>query len=142
MERFHKTLKSWLATRRPPRTVRGLQQQLDTFRAYYNDVRPHRALDRRTPRQAFQARPKATPSATPIDDAHYRVQHDTVDTNGRLTLRHGSRLHHIGIGRTHRGRPVLILVKDLHVRITTTDGQLLRDFELDPTRDYQPQPKP
>jgi hypothetical protein len=34
---------------------------------------------------------------------------------------------------------VLILVKDLHVRITTTDGQLLRDFHLDPTRDYQPQ---
>jgi hypothetical protein len=24
---------------------------------------------------------------------------------------------------------------------TTTDGELLRDFELDPSRDYQPQPK-
>jgi hypothetical protein len=36
---------------------------------------------------------------------------------------------------------VLILIKDLHVRITTGDGELLRDFELDPTRDYQSQPK-
>ena len=69
------------------------------------------------------------------------MRHDTVDTNGKLTLRHGSRLHHIGIGRRHRSRPVLILVKDLHVRITTTDGELLRDFGLDPTRNYQPQPK-
>jgi hypothetical protein len=37
---------------------------------------------------------------------------------------------------------VLILVRDRDVRITTTDGELLRDFQLDPTRDYQPQPKP
>jgi hypothetical protein len=36
---------------------------------------------------------------------------------------------------------VLILIKDRHIRITTTDGDLLRDFELDPNRDYQPQPK-
>jgi len=36
---------------------------------------------------------------------------------------------------------VLILVKDLQVQITTTDGEPLRDFQLDPTRNYQPQPK-
>ena len=36
---------------------------------------------------------------------------------------------------------VLILVKDLHVRITTSSGETLRDFQLDPTRDYQPQTK-
>ncbi|HEY6697042.1 MAG TPA: hypothetical protein VIZ67_02375, partial [Acidimicrobiales bacterium] len=65
----------------------------------------------------------------------------TVDAYGKLTLRHGSRLHHIGIGRRHRHRPVLILVKDLHVRITTTNRELLRDFELDPSPDHQPQPK-
>jgi hypothetical protein len=104
-------------------------------------ARPHRALDRRAPLQAFDARPKATSTGVPIDDAHYRIRHDAVDVDGRLTLRHGSRLHHIGIGRCHRGRPVLILVKDRHVRITTTDGELLRDFELDPARNYQPQPK-
>jgi hypothetical protein len=77
----------------------------------------------------------------PLEDAHYRVRHDTVDSHGKLTVRHGSRLHHIGIGRRHAGRPVLILIKDLHVRVTTTDGELLRDFQLDPARDYQPQPK-
>jgi hypothetical protein len=37
---------------------------------------------------------------------------------------------------------VLLLIHDLHIRITTTDGQLLRELQLDPTKDYQPQPKP
>ena len=141
VERFHKTLKRWLATQRPARSLPALQRQLEEFQHYYNTIRPHRALGRRTPQQAYDTRPKASPSGIPLDDAHYRVRHDTIDATGKLTLRHGSRLHHIGIGRRHRGRPVLILVKDLHVRVTTTDGQLLHDFELDPTRDYQPQPK-
>jgi hypothetical protein len=122
-------------------TVRQLQTQLHTFRRYYNTVRPHRAVGRLTPQTAYHARPKATPSGIALIDSHYRVRHDTVDNYGTLTLRHNSRLHHIGIGRRHARRPVLILVKDLHVRITTTDGELLRDFELDPHRDYQPQPK-
>jgi transposase InsO family protein len=141
VERFHKTLKRWLATQRRAQSLRQLQRQLDIFASYYNRERPHRALHRRTPQQAYDARPKAVASGIPLVDAHYRVRHDTVDANGKLTLRHGSRLHHIGIGRRHRRRPVLILVKDLHVRITTTDGELLRDFELDPTRNYQPQSK-
>ena len=51
------------------------------------------------------------------------------------------RLHHVGLGRHHAGKTVLILVHDLHVRIITTSGQLLRDFELNPDRDCQPQPQ-
>ena len=141
VERFHKTLKRWLTTRQRARTLPALQRQLDAFRHYYNGDRPHRALGRRTPQEAYDARPKALPAGVPLDDAHYRVRHDTVDACGKLTLRHGSHLHHIGIGRRHRGRPVLILAKDLHVRVTTTDGELLRDLQLDPSRDYQPQPK-
>ncbi|HZA87667.1 MAG TPA: hypothetical protein VE466_12395 [Acidimicrobiales bacterium] len=56
-------------------------------------------------------------------------------------MRHNGRLHHIGIGRRHAGKCVRILVKDLQVRVTTTHGEQLRQFELDPTRDHQPQPK-
>jgi transposase InsO family protein len=141
VERFHQTLKRWLATQpRAPSPAR-LQAQLDDFRSYYNTARPHRALGRRTPLEAYQARPKAVPTGIALDDAAWRVRHDTVDACGKLTLRHRSRLHHIGIGRRHAGKCVLILVHELHVRITTTDGELLRDFQLDPDRDYQPQPK-
>ena len=61
VERFHQTLKKWLAKQRRADTVAELQAQLDRFRTYYNTVRPHRALGRRTPAQAFAARTKATP---------------------------------------------------------------------------------
>jgi transposase InsO family protein len=141
VERFHQTLKRWLTTQPPASSIAKLQAQLHKFSRYYNTQRPHRALGRRTPQDAYQARPKATPAGVRLDDAGWRVRHDRIDTYGKLTLRHNSRLHHIGIGRRHAGKRVLILIKDLHVRIATTDGELLRDFQLDPTRNYQPQPK-
>lgn len=139
VERFHQTEKKWLATQPAARTLADLQRQLDLFRDYYNTVRPHRALHRRTPAQTYAARPKAAASGIPLLDGHYRVRHDKIDNDGKLTLRYNSRLHHIGIGARHRGTTVLILVHDLHVRVLSTSGRLLRDFQLDPNRDYQPQ---
>ncbi|MCX6464876.1 MAG: hypothetical protein NTW05_15000 [Pseudonocardiales bacterium] len=59
-----------------------------------------------------------------------------------ITLRHNSRLHHIGIGRRHAGTDVLVLVHDLHIRVLDSDGELLRELTLDPTKDYQPQTRP
>jgi transposase InsO family protein len=61
VERFHQTLKRWLGKHEPAATLEELQAQLDRFRAYYNDVRPHRAIGRRTPTEAFTARPKSVP---------------------------------------------------------------------------------
>jgi transposase InsO family protein len=142
VERFHQTLKKWLDHQPRPATVRQLQALLDRYRDYYNQVRPHRALGRRTPAQAYTARPKAVPTGTPIDTGHYRVRHDRIDNSGVITLRHHSRLHHIGLGRRHAGTRVLVLVRDLDVRVLTTDGQLLRELTLDPSRDYQPQARP
>jgi transposase InsO family protein len=141
VERFHQTVKKWLTTQPRACTITELQHQLDAFRAYYNTVRPHRAPGRRTPAQAYPARPKAVASGIPLVEGHYRVRHDKIDSDGKLTLRYNSRLHHIGIGRRHARTPVLVLVHDLHVRILSTSGRLLRDFELDPSRDYQPQQK-
>jgi hypothetical protein len=42
-------------------------------------------------------------------------------------------------GRRHAGQHVRLLVHELHVRVITEDGELLRELVLDPTRDYQPQ---
>jgi hypothetical protein len=66
------------------------------------------------------------------------VRRDKVDITGVVTLRHNSRLHHIGLGRRLVGTRVLVLVADLDVRVLTEDGELLRTFTLDPNRDYQP----
>jgi transposase InsO family protein len=140
VERFHQTLKKWLDKQPRAATLADLQAQLDAFRAYYNDKRPHRALQRRTPIQAYRSRPKAGAlSDGSLVTPHLRVRRDVVDTTGVITLRHNSRLHHIGIGRAHRNKRVLVLVADLHIRVVSVDGELLRELVLDPTRDYQRQ---
>jgi transposase InsO family protein len=140
VERFHQTLKRWLTRQRRARTLPELQTQLDRFAVYYNTCRPHRALGRLTPAQAFAARPKARPSSPVVSiPAHHRVRKDRVDTHGVITLRHRARLHHIGLGRRHAGTRVLVLVADLDVRVLSEDGELLRELTLDPSRDYQRQ---
>jgi hypothetical protein len=63
VERFHQTLKRYLGKQPPAASLAELQLQLDSFRAYYNHHRPHRALDGQTPLMAFNARLKARPEA-------------------------------------------------------------------------------
>ncbi len=114
VERFHQTLKRWLAKPPPPATLADLQAQLDHFAAYYNTVRPHRALRRQTPSQAFAARTKATPRRPGVSiPTPYRVRHDRIDSCGRID-----------------------------VRVLTEEGELLRHLTLDPSRDYQPHERP
>jgi len=141
VERFHQTLKRWLTRQDPAPTLADLQTQLEAFRGYYNQTRPHRALNRRTPAVAYTARPKAVPipPAPTTAASHHRVRVDRIDPSGVVTLRHNSRLHHIGIGRGHAGTRVTLLIADLHIRIITDDGELLRELTLNPSRDYQPQ---
>ena len=143
VERFHQTLKKYLARQRRAASVAELQAQADRFAAYYNSVRPHRAIARRTPAEAFAARTKATPKLAALRvEGHHRVRRDRVDNTGCVTLRYRSKLFHIGIGRAHAGTRVLLLVKDLDVRVITDDGELLRHLTIDPTKDYQPRGRP
>jgi transposase InsO family protein len=143
VERFHQTLKKHLARQPKPADLVQLQTQLDRFRAYYNGVRPHRAIGRRTPAEAFGARTKAVPRLKPlVVEGHHRLRRDRVDKTGTVTLRYRSKLLHIGVGRAHAGTRVLLLVADLDVRIMTDDGALLRHLTLDPTKDYQARGRP
>jgi transposase InsO family protein len=143
-ERFQQTLKNWLAAQDPqPATLAQLQGLLGAFTAIYNHQRPHRSLPHRaTPATAYSARPKAAPGDR-AGDTHDRVRTDRIDTSGTVTLRHGGRLYHIGIGRTHAGTHILLLVQDTHVRIIdAATGELPRELTLDPARNYQPTGKP
>jgi transposase InsO family protein len=137
VERFHQTLKRYLAKQRAAGSLAELQLQLDTFRAYYNQRRPHRALDGRTPLVAFHDRMKARPAGPP-PTTHFRVRTDKTDAKGTVTLRYFSRLRHIPTGRAHKHQPVTLLVAGRHVRVVAEDGSLLRDLRIDPERDYQP----
>ena len=140
VERFHQTLKRFLAKQPPADTIAELQAQVDRFVAYYNHVRPHRAKGRKTPQSAFESRAKARPlKRQGTFTRELRVRHDRVDAHGVVTIRYKSKLHHIGMGRGLKGTRIILLVAGRHIRIITTDGELLRDFELDPDRDYQKQ---
>ena len=139
IERFHQTLKKYLAKQPPATTKRQLQARLDRFVSYYNEVRPHRSLDRRRPLEVFNARTKAVPTGPKIDTTGYRVRRDKVDRTGSVTLRYHSRIHHIGVGRAYAGWRVILLVAGTDVRILGVDGSPLRHLTLDTTKDYQPQ---
>ena len=134
-------MKKWLRAQPvQPATIAELQTLLDHFTGEYNHRRPHRSLPHRaTPATLYQSMPKALPGATADPTTHERVRHDRVDNAGAVTLRHNSRLHHIGLGRTHAGTCVILLVQDLQIRVVNAaTGELLRELILDPNRDYQP----
>ena len=89
--------------------------------------------------------PATTPCRRPCPgdsrdpETHDRIRHDRVDKAGSVTLRHNGRLHHIGIGRTHAGTCVILLVQDLKIRVVNTiTGELIRELTLNPHIDYQP----
>jgi len=138
VERFHQTLKRFLAKQPKAATLDELQTQLDAFVDEYNHRRPHRSMPHQaTPATSYTARPKATPGERL--DTHDRVRSDRIDQAGVITLRIAGRLHHIGVGRTYTGTRVLILIQDLNITIVNAaTGELLRQLTLDPTRDYQP----
>jgi transposase InsO family protein len=135
VERFHQTLKRFLAKQSPAHTIAELQVQLDALRTYYNERRPHRALAGRTPLVAFHARIKAKPER-PSAPIEFRVRQDKVDSSGRVTLRYQSVLRHIYIGRAHQGERIRLLIAGAQVRVIREDGQLLRELMLDPERVY------
>lgn len=139
IERFHQTLKRWLAAQPPAATLAVLQHQLDTFTGHYNHHRPHRALDRATPAAAYHANPKALPANTTTSTSHYRIRYDRIDKTGRITLRRAGRLHHLHIAATHRGTRVLALIDDTTVTTIALDtGEILATHTINPNRNYWP----
>ncbi len=141
VERFQQTMKKWLrAQPDQPTTIAELQTLLDRFRTQYNSSRPHRSLPHRTtPATLYDTMPKALPGPSRDADTHDRIRHDRVGKSGTVTLRVAGNLRHIGVGRTHKGTHVILLVQDLDVRVLNAiTGELLRDLTIDASKDYQP----
>ena len=116
------TLKNWLAAQSPqPATLAQLQQLLGAFTTTYNHHRPHRSLPgQATPAIAYTARPKASPGDR-ANDTHNRVRTYRLDANGTVTLRHGGKVYHIGIGRG-TGVPRIFRTADPYRIFTRKDG--------------------
>jgi transposase InsO family protein len=141
VERFQQTLKRWLRAQPvQPSTIGELQALIDQFLETYNHRRPHRSLPHRaTPAALYDTLPKAVPGPSRDPDTHDRIRHDRISKTGNVTLRVAGQLRHIGIGRTHTGTHVILLIQDLDVRIVNAiTGELLRELTIDPNRNYQP----
>lgn len=136
IERFHQTLKRWLAARPRVSTLTDLQAQLDTFHTHYNRHRPHRALQSSTPIQAYTRTPKAAPAGN-NDTTHYRVRYDHVDPNGKISFRRAGRMHHLGVGAAHRNKKVMLLADSTTVTVVhLTTGEIIATNTIDPARTY------
>lgn len=127
VERFHQTLKKYLAKQNPAATtVSELQAQVDTFIEYYNTVRPHRSLNRQTPKHVWDRTPTSGPSSTPIGEKP-RVYQGTVLYTGQTSAGN----HRIAVGKQYLGQTTTTVrtVNKAHVFI---DGTLIRTATITP----------
>jgi hypothetical protein len=136
VERWHRTLKKFLA-KHPATTLGELQETLVEVVRYYNEVRPHRGIDRLTPHVVYNARAKAKPH-TLIHEPHWRIRKDTVDVRGHITLRYLGKLRHMNVGWAYRGQAIRFYILDDVVTFATEDGEFIGETKINPERDYQP----
>ncbi|ALE04610.1 transposase (plasmid) [Arthrobacter sp. ERGS1:01] len=140
IERFHQTLKKWLAIQPPARTRVDLDAQLARFQHIYNHERPHRALERKTPAEVYTSLPKAVPAQA--QDQHWRVRYDKIDSTGTVSLRYSGAMRHLAIGRTHQGKRVIVLIAGPDVMIADImTGEILAEHTIDRNKSYQPKKK-
>lgn len=138
IERFHQTLKRYLAQQPKVATLNELQQQLDNFRHRYNTERPHKALNGATPAQAYTATIKAHPENNKGFDQH-RIRYDRIDESGKVSLRRAGKMHRLGIGRKHAKVAVIILTDDQTVTVTDRKtGEILSEHTINPSHRYWP----
>ena len=137
VERFHLTLKRWLARQAPADTIEALQGQLDAFRHLYNHQRPHRSLGRRFPAEVWTHAPKSGPADHPLGTPTALFR-SVVGRTGSFSA---SRRYEIGLGTQHAGKPAVAIITGVacHVFI---DGRLVRQLTLDPNRRNQPRRLP
>lgn len=64
-ERFHRSLKAEVLARQHFDTTTQLQQAFDRWRALYNHVRPHQALELAVPASRYQPSPRRFPETLP-----------------------------------------------------------------------------
>jgi transposase InsO family protein len=66
IERFHRTLRAEFDTSRVFASLTAAQAALDEWVVFYNQQRPHQALDYATPRVRFEHRPEGATGPTPL----------------------------------------------------------------------------
>ncbi len=143
LERFHRTLKEWLADEGPPWDLEHLQELLDGFRFHYNRQRPHQGIGDQTPAERYDKAPLPPaqirlPGPQEMTEPFYPLHSilRKVASSGNL----GYRGKLIQVGMRWAGAQVRVIpVGEL---IHVYYGELLiRATTIDPDRYYQPMPR-
>jgi Integrase core domain len=140
LERFHRTLKEWLADEGPAADLEHLQLLLDRFRAHYNDERPHQGIGNQIPAERY--RPGLPPS-TPLGEltfpehqksASYPPYSVTRKVWGQGIVNYNG--FGIGVGNRYSGATVRVVEIGELVHVYLGD-ELIRVVALDRSRRYQ-----
>lgn len=131
LERFHQTLKRWLRRQPVAATAAELQDQLDTFFAFYNHQRPHRALRGMTPAERWAASPPAHPDEPLPGDPRGSLH--IVGVTGSISWGR----FQIAVGAQRAGQRVLVIARDDDLAVFAQSG-LVRRLQLNRSRRYQP----
>jgi len=110
-ERFHRTLKLELISRRGFNTLLGCQRAFDEWRDRYNQVRPHEALGQRPPATRYRSSGRLFPATLPPVEYPLEDKVVKVRLNGQLYFEKND----IFVGEGLKGELVAI-------RPTLTDG--------------------
>jgi len=118
-ERMHRTLKQ--ETAQPPKADMNRQQlRFDEFRHEYNYVRPHKALDKKTPASVYQVSPRRFPKK--LREPEYDLGTDV------RTVRHGGE---IGFKRAYYFLSELLAGEKVGL-VETSDGKYEIRFGFHP----------
>ena len=140
LERFHRTLKTWLTDEGPAYGIEHLQELIDGFRHHYNRERPHQAIDNRTPYERFHPVRIATDSSPalgvdaqgePVYPPHSLIR--KVTSVGNV----GYECKLITVGRRWAGARVRIVPVGRLINIYYGE-ECIRTLALDPERYNQP----
>ena len=97
------------------------------------------AFERTTPATAYAALPKAAPPHAHDNpaSAHYRLRYDHFDTWGKVSLRRGGHMHHLGVGYAHRGTRILAIADQHTVTvINLLTAEILSTHNIEPDKNY------
>jgi transposase InsO family protein len=132
VERFHQTLKKWLAMQPPAATLDELQAQLDLFRLIYNHHRPHRAIGRCYPADVWASAPKSGPADQPLG-ALTRIWHATV-IGGRVCC---GKSYLISVGAAYERLPATVVLTGTTCHVFAA-GRHVRRLTINPNQRGQP----
>ena len=66
----------------------------------------------------------------------------SVDADGKVSLRFGNKMLHLGVGRPWRGTRVRLYIAGDYVRVVSEEGELLAETTIDPSKGCQRMRKP